>query len=92
MGIRIVCSMRNTIIGVGILVLVLGSQLGIGSFITVFDGSSAPIGVPISLDVTKFLRRLRQGDQLSVGFSLRTNFHGAQVNFSSLELGSTPQH
>ncbi len=53
-----------------------------GAALTVFDG----LHVPAFLDVTEFLQnRHRLG---FVGFSLRTNVHGAQINFGSLELGS----
>lgn len=62
-------------------------DFNVGCFITVFDSLAAPFNVPIYLDVTKFLRRVHRG---FLGFSLRTNVHGAQVNFGSLEIGSPP--
>lgn len=65
-------------------------DFNVGCFITVFDGLAAPLNVPISLDVTEFLRGIRQANQPFVGFNLRTNVHGAQINFGSLELGTPP--
>lgn len=58
-----------------------------GCFVTVFDGSTASNNVPIDLDVTEFLQRV---PKRFVGFSLRTNVHGAQLNFGSLENGPAP--
>jgi hypothetical protein len=61
-----------------------------GCFITVFDGLAAPFDVPISLDVTEFLRSLRPGKQSIAGFNFRTNVNGALLNLGSLELAPPP--
>ena len=60
-----------------------------GSFVTVFDaGLSIPLYVPIKVNVTKFVQNNRFNG--FVGFSMRTNIHGAQVNFGSLEMIPAP--
>ena len=56
-----------------------------GSFITVFDALDTPQNVPVLLDVTEFLQGLRPAKPRIVGFTLRTNVHGVQVTFGSLE-------
>lgn len=58
-----------------------------GSFITVFDGLTAPFNVPVILDVTEFLKNHAQTQY--VGFTLRTDVGGG-TNFGSLELGTSP--
>ena len=59
-----------------------------GCFITLLDGF-APNNVPISIDVTDFVRSIPPAKRVA-GFSLRTNVHGAEINYGSLELGPPP--
>ena len=63
-------------------------DFNIGSAITVFDGLAAPLGVPVTLDVTEFLQNQMPGKY--VGFTLRLDVNGS-VNFTSLEVGVPPK-
>ena len=59
-----------------------------GCFITLLDGFT-PNNVPISIDVSDFVRGIPPTKRVA-GFSLRTNVHGAGIDYGSLELGPPP--
>jgi hypothetical protein len=61
-----------------------------GCFVNLFEGL-APFDVPIFIDVTAAVRLAHQVHRPFTGFSLRTNVHGAGVNFGSLEDGPAPK-
>ena len=61
-----------------------------GSLITEFDSLATPDNVPVFVDVTEFIQSQRPAQPRIVGFTLRTNVHGAQLNYGSLEFGPAP--
>ena len=61
-----------------------------GTLITVFDSLATPDHVPQFIDVTEFFQNIRPASQRIVGFTFRTEVHGVQVNFGSLEFAPAP--
>lgn len=61
-----------------------------GSFITEFDSLATPDDVPVFLDVTGFVQSLSPAPPRIVGFTLRTDVHGVQLNYGSLEFAPAP--
>jgi len=66
------------------------SDFNSGCFVTVFDALATPDNVPVTVDVTEFVRGLSPAKQPVIGFTLRTNVHGSQINYGSVEFGSAP--
>lgn len=61
-----------------------------GSLVAEFDSLATPDNVPVLVDVTEFIQSQRPAQPRIVGFTLRTNVHGAQLNYGSLEFGQAP--
>lgn len=61
-----------------------------GTFITIFDTLATPDHVPQFIDVTEFFQNIRPANQRIVGFTFRTDVHGVQVNYGSVEFGPAP--
>jgi hypothetical protein len=61
-----------------------------GSFVNEFDSLATPDDVPTFVDVTQFVQSIRPSQPRIVGFTLRTNIHGAQLNYGSLEFAPAP--
>jgi hypothetical protein len=61
-----------------------------GSLVAEFDSLATPDDEPVFVDVTAFIQSMRPAQPRIVGFTLRTNVHGAQLNYGSLEFGPAP--
>ena len=61
-----------------------------GTVLTTFDSRATPDHTPILIDVTEFVSAKQTGKSRIVGFGLRTDVHGVQINYGSLELGTAP--